>query len=198
MKNPFRYIYYRFLRAKSQQKKPPVGCFGVQLVYSDRNVGEKGRKRGPRPPFDNTAGLADCSSNAVGCGHWDHLEQVADVEWVDMREAAWDACREGKFVAIPGLEWTKKITRSLSLPACLLCNFACIPTRRDWACAVSCTAQSCSKRAGRSVIWRMVCWGFALGSLVVCVWMRFGRISWIVVMPRVFGAMKSFRSLSAT
>jgi len=39
----------------------------------------------------------------------DHLEQVTDVEWLDMREAAWDACRDGKFVAIPGLEWTKKI-----------------------------------------------------------------------------------------
>ena len=39
----------------------------------------------------------------------DHLEYVDDTEWLDMREAAWDACEDGKFVAIPGLEWTKKI-----------------------------------------------------------------------------------------
>ncbi|MHC4323456.1 MAG: CehA/McbA family metallohydrolase [Planctomycetota bacterium] len=39
----------------------------------------------------------------------DHLEQVDDTEWLDMREAAWDACEDGKFVAIPGLEWTKRI-----------------------------------------------------------------------------------------
>jgi hypothetical protein len=39
----------------------------------------------------------------------DHLEQVDDTEWLDMREAAWDASEDGKFVAIPGLEWTKKI-----------------------------------------------------------------------------------------
>ncbi|MHC4462613.1 MAG: CehA/McbA family metallohydrolase [Planctomycetota bacterium] len=38
----------------------------------------------------------------------DHLEQVDDTEWLDMREAAWDACEDGKFVAIPALEWTKK------------------------------------------------------------------------------------------
>lgn len=38
----------------------------------------------------------------------DHLEQVDDTEWLDMRESAWDACEDGKFVAIPGLEWTKK------------------------------------------------------------------------------------------
>lgn len=38
----------------------------------------------------------------------DHLEQVDDTEWLDMREVAWDASEVGKFVAIPGLEWTKK------------------------------------------------------------------------------------------
>ncbi len=38
----------------------------------------------------------------------DHLESVDDTEWLDMRESAWDACEDGKFVAIPGLEWTKK------------------------------------------------------------------------------------------
>ncbi len=39
----------------------------------------------------------------------DHLEYVDDTEWLDMREAAWDASEDGKFVSIPGLEWTKKI-----------------------------------------------------------------------------------------
>ena len=39
----------------------------------------------------------------------DHLEYVDDTEWLDMREAAWDANEDGKFVSIPGLEWTKKI-----------------------------------------------------------------------------------------
>jgi hypothetical protein len=39
----------------------------------------------------------------------DHLEQVDDTEWLDMREVAWDANEDGQFVAIPGLEWTKKI-----------------------------------------------------------------------------------------
>ncbi len=39
----------------------------------------------------------------------DHLEYVDDTEWLDMREAACDASKDGKFVAIPGLEWTKKI-----------------------------------------------------------------------------------------
>jgi hypothetical protein len=38
----------------------------------------------------------------------DHLEQVDNTEWLDMRESAWDACEDGEFVAIPGLEWTKK------------------------------------------------------------------------------------------
>ncbi len=38
----------------------------------------------------------------------DHLEYVDDIEWLDMREVAWDASEVGKFVAIPGLEWTKK------------------------------------------------------------------------------------------
>jgi hypothetical protein len=38
----------------------------------------------------------------------DHLEQVDDTEWLDTREVAWDANKDGKFVAIPGLEWTKK------------------------------------------------------------------------------------------
>lgn len=39
----------------------------------------------------------------------DHLELVDDTEWLDMREAAWDASDDGQFVSIPGLEWTKKI-----------------------------------------------------------------------------------------
>ncbi len=39
----------------------------------------------------------------------DHLEYVDDDEWLDMRETAWDASEDGRFVAIPGLEWTKKI-----------------------------------------------------------------------------------------
>ncbi len=39
----------------------------------------------------------------------DHLELVDDTEWLDMREAAWDASEDGQFVSIPGLEWTKKI-----------------------------------------------------------------------------------------
>ncbi|MHC4242186.1 MAG: CehA/McbA family metallohydrolase [Planctomycetota bacterium] len=39
----------------------------------------------------------------------DHLEHVDDTEWLDMREVAWKANEDGKFVAIPGLEWTKKI-----------------------------------------------------------------------------------------
>lgn len=39
----------------------------------------------------------------------DHLEYVDDTEWLDIREAAWDASEDGKFVSIPGLEWTKKI-----------------------------------------------------------------------------------------
>lgn len=38
----------------------------------------------------------------------DHLEAVSDEEWLDMREVAFDANEDGKFVAIPGLEWTKK------------------------------------------------------------------------------------------
>jgi hypothetical protein len=38
----------------------------------------------------------------------DHLEAVDDNEWLDMRETAWDANQDGKFVAIPALEWTKK------------------------------------------------------------------------------------------
>ena len=36
----------------------------------------------------------------------DHLEGVDDEEWLDAREAAWDANEDGKFVVIPGLEWT--------------------------------------------------------------------------------------------
>lgn len=39
----------------------------------------------------------------------DHLEHVDDTEWLDMREAAFKANEDGRFVAIPGLEWTKKI-----------------------------------------------------------------------------------------
>jgi len=39
----------------------------------------------------------------------DHLEQIDDVEWADTRFVAERATEEGKFVSIPGLEWTKKI-----------------------------------------------------------------------------------------
>ena len=38
----------------------------------------------------------------------DHLEGVDDTEWLDTREVAWDFNEDGKFVVIPGLEWTKK------------------------------------------------------------------------------------------
>ncbi len=38
----------------------------------------------------------------------DHLESVDDPEWLDIREQAWKANDDGKFVSIPGLEWTKK------------------------------------------------------------------------------------------
>jgi hypothetical protein len=38
----------------------------------------------------------------------DHLEYVDDAEWLDCREAAFKANENGAFVAIPGLEWTKK------------------------------------------------------------------------------------------
>ncbi|NPV49252.1 MAG: CehA/McbA family metallohydrolase [Armatimonadetes bacterium] len=37
----------------------------------------------------------------------DHLESVDDAEWADMREQAWKANEEGRFVSFPGLEWTK-------------------------------------------------------------------------------------------
>ena len=39
----------------------------------------------------------------------DHLEYVNDAEWLDMRQAAFNANENGAFVAIPGLEWTKSI-----------------------------------------------------------------------------------------
>jgi len=39
----------------------------------------------------------------------DHLEQIDDTEWADIRFVAERATEEGKFVSIPGLEWTKKI-----------------------------------------------------------------------------------------
>ena len=39
----------------------------------------------------------------------DHHELVDDREWADMREQAWKANEEGKFVALTGLEWTKKV-----------------------------------------------------------------------------------------
>ena len=38
----------------------------------------------------------------------DHLEAVDDEEWLDTRDVAFDANEDGKFVAIPSLEWTKK------------------------------------------------------------------------------------------
>jgi hypothetical protein len=37
----------------------------------------------------------------------DHLEYVDELEWLDVREQAWDANEDGRFVAFPGLEWTK-------------------------------------------------------------------------------------------
>lgn len=39
----------------------------------------------------------------------DHLEYVDDNEWADTRSVAERATEEGRFVAIPGLEWTKRI-----------------------------------------------------------------------------------------
>jgi len=39
----------------------------------------------------------------------DHLESVDDAEWCDTREVAWKANEDGRFVAIPGLEWTKRV-----------------------------------------------------------------------------------------
>lgn len=36
----------------------------------------------------------------------DHLELVDDAEWADIREQAFKANEDGKFVALPGLEWT--------------------------------------------------------------------------------------------
>jgi predicted metal-dependent phosphoesterase TrpH len=39
----------------------------------------------------------------------DHLEAVDDTEWLDMRETAFRANEDGRFVVIPGLEWTTKI-----------------------------------------------------------------------------------------
>ncbi len=38
----------------------------------------------------------------------DHLEYVDEAEWLDTREQAFKANEDGAFVAIPGLEWTKK------------------------------------------------------------------------------------------
>jgi len=38
----------------------------------------------------------------------DHLESLDEQEWLDTREVAWDANEDGKFVVIPGLEWTKQ------------------------------------------------------------------------------------------
>jgi len=39
----------------------------------------------------------------------DHLEKVDDAEWDDLREQAFKANDDGRFVDIPGLEWTKKL-----------------------------------------------------------------------------------------
>lgn len=38
----------------------------------------------------------------------DHMEYVNEQEWQECREVAWKANDDGRFVAIPGLEWTKK------------------------------------------------------------------------------------------
>ena len=46
MKDPFRYVYYRLLRAKSQQKKTGVLLFGLQFVYSDGIGADRGLKTG--------------------------------------------------------------------------------------------------------------------------------------------------------
>ena len=42
----------------------------------------------------------------------DHLEQVDDREWSDMRELACDYNEDGKFVCLSGLEWTKDLGHS--------------------------------------------------------------------------------------
>jgi predicted metal-dependent phosphoesterase TrpH len=38
----------------------------------------------------------------------DHLESLDDAEWMDIREQSWKANQDGRFVTLPGLEWTKK------------------------------------------------------------------------------------------
>ena len=38
----------------------------------------------------------------------DHLEYTNEQEWQEIREVAWKANEDGRFVVIPGLEWTKK------------------------------------------------------------------------------------------
>jgi hypothetical protein len=38
----------------------------------------------------------------------DHLESITDSEWDDIREQSWKANEDGEFVAVPGLEWTKR------------------------------------------------------------------------------------------
>lgn len=39
----------------------------------------------------------------------DHLEIVDSREWADLREHAWKANEDGKFISFPGLEWTKQL-----------------------------------------------------------------------------------------
>jgi hypothetical protein len=54
----------------------------------------------------------------IGDSHkrWDlrGLMRMSLTEWLDIRDSAWDAGRDGKFVAIPGPEWTKK-TRHMNI-----------------------------------------------------------------------------------
>lgn len=38
----------------------------------------------------------------------DHLEYVNEQEWLESCEVAWKANEDGRFVVLPGLEWTKK------------------------------------------------------------------------------------------
>ena len=38
----------------------------------------------------------------------DHLHRVGDAEWLDIEEVAGDFNEDGKFVAFPGIEWTKR------------------------------------------------------------------------------------------
>jgi hypothetical protein len=45
----------------------------------------------------------------------DHLESVDEIEWLDMREQAWDFNENGKFVAIPSLEYSEAGDQAIQL-----------------------------------------------------------------------------------